>query len=144
MLDFHVQEFAEKLTKLPAKAPITEDFIAKIPDRKLPYISEQQHMIEWFLSQQTLGFGEYSRSRANNSAKVTYSRLMSAPGLLWIAEALGIDEGRCKALAATGLKVRHPAKLCGIIRRTVPWGEIAELAASVPTRAEKMDLFNNR
>lgn len=49
-------------------------------------------MVEWFRANETKGSGSYSREIPNKSARRCYNSLMNEASLLWIAEAVGVDE----------------------------------------------------
>ena len=132
MIDFHNARFSALLETLDPRPPITENMRAQLAKRgPLKHDNERDHMSDWFYSQLTLGYGQYSRRRANESARVTYNRLLSATGLVWISEALAIDLERSQRAADRALELRHPAARAGAVRRLMPWDEVAAAALKI-------------
>lgn len=54
--------------------------------------TEREHMVGWFRANETTGSGHYSRNEPNRSARLCYNRLLNAASLLWIAEAVGVEQ----------------------------------------------------
>ncbi|MDO5048292.1 MAG: hypothetical protein Q4D87_00215 [Actinomycetaceae bacterium] len=128
MTDFHVDEFAGLLKKLPRRLPVADAFDGweqKIDGPLWP--SQREHMVNWFRAQTTTGFGQYTREKPNLSAKTTYNRLQSPGGLLWIAEALGVEEELLQKAADEALAAPRRSR-SAVIRKHIPWDMIAELA----------------
>ena len=139
MLDFHNVAFARFLAGLDPYPPITERLKAEIAKTRGPARnnSERDHMATWFSSQVGLGGGEYSRRRPNYSARVTYNRLLSAPGLIWISEALDIDPIRSQRAADIALGTGRVNTKCREIRKLFSWGEIADHTALLADLKQK-------
>ena len=130
-IDFDVYKFARILARLDAHRPISDAFEATYTQKGgRRWTSQRQHMTSWFRSQATTGSGAYTRNQPNRSAKVTYNRLQSAEGLLWIAEALGADAAIVQAAADEALATKRGPSRCAVIRRHLPWSLIADLAQS--------------
>ena len=128
--DFSIQEFTHLLETLEAHLPISDAFEEADPQKNGRWwTSQKEHMIVWFSSQTTLGSGGFTRSAPNNSARATYQRLQSAEALLWIAEALRVDDSTLREVAATALGENRRSRP-RIIRQAIPWPIIAELAAA--------------
>ena len=153
--DYSIYDAAHVFLTLEQHPPITQKLMDHLATFKtLHWTDQREHMVTWFLSQDSLGSGQYSRRRPNTSARVTYNRLLSAPGTLWIAEALGIDEARClEALEVAKPKMDLRKKL-RLMREILPWHDIAErieahldppAAWTLEDQAEELDelLFNN-
>lgn len=131
-IDFDVKQFSRILAKLEPHLPISDAFECSCyPQTQHPrWRSQRDHMTSWFDAQATKGSGAYTRNQPNRSAKVTYNRLQSAEGMLWIAEALGADPTLVQAAADEALATKRGPSRCAIIRRHLPWEVIAELAKS--------------
>ena len=127
-MDFHNIDFSKFLARLEPHPPITEALRAELTKKRGPsrHASERDHMMDWFYSQISTGQGAYSRRRPNYSARVTYNRLLSAPGLIWISEAIDIDPERSQEAAGLALGPGRVIERCRAIRKIFPWGEIAE------------------
>lgn len=90
--DFSVQDFRAILATLPAHLPISDAFERDLPQRQGTWWkSQREHMLGWFEHQQSTGSGKFTRKAPNMGARLTYVRLNSAPAIVWIAEALGVD-----------------------------------------------------
>ena len=83
--------------------------------------TEQEHMVGWFRENATTGWGAYSRETPNNSAKRCYNRLLSHEGLLWVAEAVGVDAATVQAAADAADSVGDFRGKCRAIRQVIPW-----------------------
>ena len=143
MTDFHTVFFSDLLATLEPYPPIVEAMRAELAKRgPLKHDNERDHMSDWFYSQVTLGYGQYSRRRPNISAQVTYNRLLSATGLVWISEALEIDLERSQAAAKAALELRHPGARAGAVRRFFPWEVIAPAAQEVVEQSDHLSLQN--
>ena len=85
-------------------------------------------MVEWFRSNETKGFGSYSRENPNRSARRCYNSLMNAASLLWIAEAVGIDELTVRRAYEAAVSAGDYRRACGAIRKIITWDMIYALA----------------
>lgn len=122
--DFHNTVMAAVFAHLPFQ-PEMSLWLESID---VSWTYDQLHMVTWFSGQLSLGSGQYSRSRPNHSAKVTYERLLNPFSLLWIAAALGEDKDLV-------IRTRHEfeeyatySAKAGVVRRAIPWRRIYELA----------------
>lgn len=131
MADFGVVDFTQMLDILQPNLPILDAMAAELRTDYATrrYSSERQHMCAWFRGQRTKGGGAYTRDTHNRSAKRTYNRLLNATSVLWIAEALGVDEDLLRNAAAEALSEVDYRRRPAIVRRHVPWDTIAELAS---------------
>ncbi|MDR6891537.1 hypothetical protein [Falsarthrobacter nasiphocae] len=84
-------------------------------------------MTSWFRSQATTGSGSFTRATPNRSAKTTYNRLQSPEGLVWIAEALGVNPILLQMVVNDSAAVPSRSR-CAFLRKELPWSMIAELA----------------
>ncbi|KAB3523087.1 hypothetical protein GC425_02900 [Corynebacterium sp. zg254] len=126
MSDINVLAFAQLLWELPREAPITEAMEAASGEKGW-WDSQQDHMTSWFTAQSTHGSGSYTRQTPNLSARKTYNRLQSPEGLMWIAEALGVDKDLLKRVADEALTVPRRSQ-SKFVRQHIPWEMIVELA----------------
>ena len=122
--DFHNTELASVFAHLPPQ-PETE---AWLKDLDVSWAYDQLYMVTWFSGQLSLGSGNYSRSRPNHSAKVTYERLLNPFSLLWIAAALGEDRELVERTRKEMDDYVSWRAKCGVVRRAVPWSRIYGLA----------------
>ena len=88
--------------------------------------TEKQHMVQWFAANATHGSGAYSRQKPNNSAKNCYNKLKNAASLLWIAEAVGIEEPAVAAAFEAARQAGDYRRACGAIRKIISWSMIIE------------------
>lgn len=107
--------------------PYSDRYIAEVhdsPDKGGR--TEREHMVDWFTGNQTTGTGSYTRETPNQSARRCYNRLMNAASLLWIAEAVGIDELTVKQAYEAASTAGDYRKACGAIRSIITWDMIYE------------------
>ncbi len=91
----------KKLARLFAKKtdhyPWSDKYIKEVHDSsEKTGRTEREHMVAWFRANETCGSGFYTRNTPNKSVRRCYNSLMNAASLLWIAEAVGIDEATVK------------------------------------------------
>ena len=86
--------------------------------------SQRGHMTAWM--GEIAGPGAYGRKSRGSTARQAYNRFQCAPGLLWVAEAVGVPEGAVRAAAAAAGGRGRPATQCAAIRRLIPWQMIEE------------------
>ncbi|MBZ9715927.1 hypothetical protein [Deinococcus multiflagellatus] len=112
---------------LPTRQPITDAFETRHPLRTRPWYSSQKaHLIGW-LGEYGQG-GAYQRQRPGQDARHFYTHFQCAPGLLWLAEALGeTPETLQQAVAAVEAAGPKGAAQCGALRRVIPWSRIEAL-----------------
>lgn len=134
--DFDVVDFARLLARLPEHLPISDAFEGEHPQGTGRWwTSQREHMTSWFRAHATTGSGAYTRERPNRSARRTWQRLASPGGMLWIAEALGVDPDVVQRAAEEVAAQTDKRRRTGIIRTHIPWTMIAALAQA---RMEEM------
>lgn len=95
------------------------------PGRRPWYSDQREHVVGWL--RELDGPGAYGRTTRGLSARHFWQHFQCAPGLLWVAEALGEDPDLVQAAAdAAGGRGRAAAQ-CAAIRRVIPWERTAEL-----------------
>lgn len=128
-------ELVAIIRTLPEDQPITDAVegrtTAGYPGSRPPwYRSQKEHLIGFVGEYRTPG--AYGRAGLDGSARDWYQRFQCAPGLLWLAEALGEEEAvlrrSVEAIDAAGPRA---ASRCGAFRRIVPWSRIEELLTAV-------------
>lgn len=106
-----------------ARQPVTDEFETTHHDRWAG--RQQQHLDGWLAEYDRPGF--YNRAHPGKDARHFYTHFKCAPGLLWLAEALGESADRlhwaCNAVSAAGT---NPARQCGALRALIPWDRIEE------------------
>lgn len=90
--------------------------------------TEREHMVEWFCANEAKGFDSYSRQSPNRSARRCYNSLANAASLLWIAEAVGVDELTIKRAYEAAVTAGDYRRACGAIRKIITWDMIYALA----------------
>ena len=121
--DFHNTELAAVFAHLPEQ-PEVKKWLQYL---RVSWDYEQLHMVSWFSGQLSLGSGDYSRSRPNHSARVTYQRLLNPYSLLWIAAALGEKEETVRQAAEMAEQRQTYKEKCVVIRNAIPFSRIYEL-----------------
>lgn len=126
--DMRAPQFAKILQPLQSFTPVCTEWEALKPPGNKWWTSQRAHMYRWFMDAE--GPGAYGRRRAQTAGQ-TYSRLMCAPAVIWIAEALGEDEKLVRAAANDAYYRKGAAAQCAALRRHIPWSRIFELAINV-------------
>ncbi|MDR6219225.1 hypothetical protein [Deinococcus soli (ex Cha et al. 2016)] len=125
------------VARLSAAQPITDAFEneTRVPGAQRPWYSSQKSHIGGWLSEYGQG-GAYNRKHPGKDARHFYTHFQCAPGLLWLAEALGEDSETLRrgveVIRAAGPK---GAAQCGAFRKVVPWERIQELIARRGTQS---------
>lgn len=122
------------IDSLPVKQRLTDAYEEECPagSSRLHgtwYEHQKEHLQGWL--GEYGGPGAYGRAYGSDDAKTFYNRFQCAPGLIWLAEALGeepnvVREG-IEAVRAAGPRL---ASQSGAFRAVVPWPRIEELAAT--------------
>lgn len=128
--DMHVRKFRKILKRLDTHLPISDEFERQnYQTVGTWWNSQKEHMLSWFKNQMTTGHGQYTRKTPNYSSKLTYSRLLSAPALMWMAEALGEDPILLAFVADEASAEKDHRRKCALIRKHIPWQRIYHLAS---------------
>lgn len=128
MKDIPVSGFAETMTILEKDLPVTNTYGRPGPGAW--YTCQKEHMIDWFLSQQTNGAGKYTRKTPNQSSRAAYNHLVCLGALIWMAEALGEDPKILREAAAAATAVTGVRAQCAAFRKLIPFDRILELYQS--------------
>lgn len=124
--DFDIHTFRSVLKSLPEHLPVSD---AMSDYANSWYDSQREHMLGWFAAQGTRGVGSYTRQKPNWSARTTYNRLLCPGAVIWIAEALGVNDELVKRAAEEAQAEPNYRRRCGMIRKHIPWEMIAAKAA---------------
>ena len=123
--DWSGQDFAEIMWQLTDDCPIAIAYEQKYLPGEHWWENQREHLCHWFFELD--GPGAYERQK-EQTAKSAYNHFQCAPGLLWLAEALGEATGVVREAAEAAGGVGRPASQCAKIRKIIPWPRIAELA----------------
>lgn len=120
----------------PVPTPIADAYKAEVTGkpREKWARTEQMHMSDWFYLNTTRGSGQYTRETPNDSARRCYNRLLSHEGLLWLAEAVGVDADDVRRAADAARSVDDYRSKCKAIRQAVPWEAVYEKALPLTHR----------
>lgn len=130
-------ELRSVVLSLPARQSITDAFEAEHRQSDWSAGNQRQHLDGWLAGYNTPG--AYNRTRLGGDARDFYQRFRCVGGLVWLAEALGVDgnllESAIVDVIAAGA---NPSSQCGAFRKRVPWTMIEPLAveqlAALPRR----------
>lgn len=89
-------EFRALIERLPEKAPLAELFNERDNLQgvgRVWYRNQKEHWLGWLAEYN--GPGAYGRKNSNRDAKFIYNHFQCSPGLLWLAEASGVDRDCC-------------------------------------------------
>ena len=123
--DIHVEEMIDILSLLEPLPPITKALDAWGTVAR----DQKGHMIGWLAAQNSQGFGAYTRSKGNESARTAYNRFLNPGGLLWIAEVCGETKANLqKAVEAAkeAERINYRSR-CAAFRKIIPFARIMEL-----------------
>ena len=81
--------------------------------------SQKEHVINWLKEMD--GLGAYGRKQTDLDARHFWNHFQCAPGLLWVAEAVGVDEGLVALAAEKAALCRRGGPQCVAIRKVIPW-----------------------
>ncbi len=128
MADIRCKAFSDILKAKKDHYPYSDRYISQVHDSlEKTGRTEREHMVAWFRSNETKGGGHYSRLQPNRSAMRCYNSLMNADSLLWIAEAVGIDEPTVKQAYEAAIAAGDYRRACGAIRKIITWDMIYAL-----------------
>lgn len=126
-----VRELQAVLERLPARQPITDAYEQAHPGQQSKWASQRDHLRGWLADYGSPGY--YGRKNPGQDARFFYTHFKCAPGLLWLAEALGEDPVRLgEALTRVEAAGENLAGQCGAFRAVIPWTRIEELLAAQP------------
>lgn len=125
-------ELRAVLAKLPASCPITDEYEREFRDslgHEPWWRHQKEHLLGWLGEHN--GPGAYGRTGHDYDAKYAYNHFQCAPGLVWMAEALGEDrsvvEQAVKAARSEAAAGNRAATQCRVVRELIPWTRIEEL-----------------
>lgn len=122
LADIRCRRFSDILRTKEDHYPYSDRYISEVHDSSTKTgRTEREHMVEWFRANETKGSGSYSRQTPNSSARRCCNSLMNAASLLWIAEAVGIDELTVKIAYEAAVGAGDYRRACGAIRKTITW-----------------------
>lgn len=119
-------EFAVILRRAEPHYPISDEYERAYLPGNHWWSSQQEHVTAWL--DEIDGLGAYGRLTRGLGARHAYNHFQCAPGLLWVAEALGEDPEVVHAAAQSAGGIGRPASQCAAIRRLIPWSRIERLA----------------
>ena len=124
------KRLAKVLRHRQAHYPISDAYESEHLPGPHWWTSQREHILRWLDEYE--GPGAYDRHGRNHDAEHFWNHFQCAPGLLWIAEALGEDPLIITTAAQDAAQYPRPASQCAAIRRRIPWQRIAALAARKP------------
>lgn len=128
MADIRCKGFSDILRTKEDHYPYSDRYINEVRDSSSKTgRTEREHMVEWFRANETKGSDSYSRQSPNQSARRCYNSLMNAGSLLWIAEAVGIDELTVRRAYEAAVEADDYRRACGAIRKIITWDMIYSL-----------------
>ena len=117
--------FARILKSADAHYPISDAYERDFLPGEHWWTSQKEHVIAWM--NEINGPGAYKRTTSGLGARHAYTHFQCAPGLLWIAEALGEATSTVEAAAAKAAGAGRPATQCSAIRQEIPWQRIESM-----------------
>ncbi|WP_137726072.1 hypothetical protein [Prescottella subtropica] len=118
---------------LGPRQPLTDAFECYPDTSAQRFSSQKEHLLGWLAGYD--GPGSYNRKNPGKDARFFYTHFRCAPGLLWLAEALGEDPATLtEAIGQVKAARANPSSQCAAFRRVVPWERIVELVEQNKTR----------
>ena len=124
-------ELRALIAELPKRVPLTDALEAQNCPQSSRlhttwYRSQKEHWLGWLGEYGSPG--AYRRKNSGRDARFIYNHFQCPPGLLWLAEALGVEE----PLLITGQEAMAGAKdnlasQCAAFRRVIPWDVLEPL-----------------
>ena len=121
------REFARKLRSTRSHYPISDAYERDHLPGKHWWSSQREHVTAWL--DEIDGPGAYGRASRGLGARHAYVHFQCAPGLLWIAEALGEDPSVVQLASDSAAGVGRAGTQCAAIRRAIPWERVERLAS---------------
>ncbi|GAA2182272.1 hypothetical protein GCM10009785_20710 [Brooklawnia cerclae] len=128
--DFSPRVFARALRKTDEHYPVSDHCEqALAAHRKRPtapwYRSQKEHVTGWL--NELDGPGAYNRKSRGLNARHFWNHFQCAPGLLWVAEALGEDVTVVRQASEAAQHEERAAARCAAVRKVIPWARVVEL-----------------
>lgn len=121
-----ISELGQIIARLPARQPLTDAFECYPDTSAQRFSSQKEHLLGWLAGYG--GPGAYNRKNPGKDARFFYTHFRCAPGLLWLAEALGEDPVTlADAIEQVKAARPNPSSQCAAFRRVISWERIAEL-----------------
>ncbi|WP_407573060.1 hypothetical protein [Deinococcus altitudinis] len=122
------EELRLVVARLPSRLPLTDELEGRLPGeiavkKKAWYSTQKQHLMGWL--GEYAQKGAYGRQGLDHDARHMYTHFQCAPGLLWLAEGVGVPHH----LLIQGVEAIHSAGPSGrtqsaAFRRVVGWNEV--------------------
>lgn len=121
-----IPELLKVIEGLQAAQPVTDAYEMYRWFSTVWYSSQKEHLLGFWGEYNTTG--AYNRKHTDRDAKFAYNHLRCAPGLLWLAEALG-EERAVLERGIDAIKAAGPnySSQCAAFRKIVPWSRIESL-----------------
>lgn len=115
--DMDVLEFAQKISMLTLKTPISIQYDEEYGQKKRRWWScQREHLTVWCLHQPTLGVPGFKR-KPNSSARTMYYNFGRPETLLWLAEALGEEKSKLRNIIEEIKNIENAKKACNVLTR---------------------------
>lgn len=121
--DFGCEEFAGLLADLEEELPISGGCI-----RNMWWLSQKEHMVDWFRVQGAVVTDIPFAHKPYESAREAYEALLSVGGILWINEALGVDPKLVQAAFEAAKAEELLALKYKVVLEYLPWSVVFEKA----------------
>lgn len=113
------QQLRSLIVTFPNRQPLTAVAIQERLDGG--WSDEQAHLDGWLAEYD--GPGYYNRAGHNYDAKYFYNHFQDGYGLMWLAEAVGVDRSVLEQGASATYEKRHmrPGSVAAAFRKVCPW-----------------------
>lgn len=126
-------DLRRKIERLSAASPETDRFTDAWKRRgtgqqESPgpwYDHQKDHWLGWLAGYS--GPGAYGRATWRRSAEFVFNHVVNPQMLIWLAEALGVEQRSIRRAVRDALTKRSMAAMSAAVRRVIPWSTIEPL-----------------
>lgn len=125
--DLPAKKLARILSKKEDHYPLSDDFEIRnfSGSGEVWYDSQKEHVVAWL--KELDGPGAYKRKTRGLASRHFWNHFQCAPGLLWVAEALGVEKEKIQLACDAVVVGSRDASQCAAVRQVIPWSCIAEI-----------------
>jgi protocatechuate 3,4-dioxygenase alpha subunit len=128
LADINCRKFSDILATKADHYPYSDHFVSAVQDLSgAPAQTERERTIKCFRAYEAKSLDSYRPQSPSQSACRCYNSLTNAGSLLWVAEAVGINELTVRQAYEAALAAGDEQHACGAIRKIITWDMIYAL-----------------
>lgn len=125
--DLDVEDFARRISMLDKPTPLADQYdLTYGQEKERWWTGQREHLNVWCQFQTTEGFKGF-KHEPNHSARRMYNNFGRPETLLWLAEAVGIEEEKLDAVVSKISNNLPASSRCKDLRKIIPFDAILEL-----------------